>query len=170
MSWKCMQCECQIDDDVIETLKSRCFHTDAITKVGVANKGVPYCPTASCIESVMIQVPTTETTNESKSWCEKAIDIVRGNREGVYGPPTQNFETIARMWNTYLRVRPELHFDKESGEFTLSIVAVAHLMMLLKMSRLANDRFHEDSHIDLAGYTDCAENCVKKMKEDSNGV
>jgi hypothetical protein len=97
-----------------------------------------------------------------RSWCEQAIEIVRGNREGTYGKPTRNFETIAKMWNAYLSARPDLHYV--DGRFNLSIVAVAHLMILVKLARLGNDRFHEDSHIDTAGYTDCAQQCVEDMQ------
>lgn len=99
----------------------------------------------------------------STSWCERAIEIVRKNREGVYGPPTRNFDTIAKLWNAYLSVQPDLHF--KNGQFTISTVAVAHLMILMKLARLGNDRFHEDSHIDIGGYLDCAEKCVKELKE-----
>lgn len=61
-----------------------------------------------------------------------------------YGHPAHDFERTAKLWRAY--------FDA-SGQGAVQITGstVAHLMILLKLSRLLNG-YHRDSCVDLAGY------------------
>lgn len=71
---------------------------------------------------------------------DKAKEIIYGDREQVYGHPGKNLELIAQFWSAYLGV--EITADN-----------VCDMMILLKLSRLKNTPDHEDSMVDLIGYT-----------------
>lgn len=83
-----------------------------------------------------------------KGYIDEALAVVRGNREGVYGRPDANFQTIAALWSTWLSMR--LRHD-----IKLDAADVGHLMILMKSARIANSPTHRDSHVDIAGYLDC---------------
>ena len=72
----------------------------------------------------------------------KALELVTGEREADYGTPEENFTRIADMWTAYL--------GKD-----VSPPDVAAMMALVKVARLANTPYHEDSWVDLAGYAAC---------------
>lgn len=74
-----------------------------------------------------------------KEFLEKVGATVDGQREDDYGAPEQNLKRIASLWGTYLGtiVRP--------GD-------VAAMMALLKIARLSQNIYHDDSWLDLAGY------------------
>jgi hypothetical protein len=65
----------------------------------------------------------------------------RGND---YGAVEENWETAAQLWNACLRRK--LKCD-------LSAADVALLLILLKVSRLANSPDHLDSQLDICGYS-----------------
>lgn len=74
---------------------------------------------------------------------QKAIEIITGDREQEYGEPENSFETIAEFWEAYLTARegaPIRDWD------------VAVMMALLKIARIANGKFKEDSYVDAIGY------------------
>ena len=77
----------------------------------------------------------------------EAEKCVCGQREQDYGSPENNFQSIANLWQDYLRC---------TGQ-KVCIVAkdVAMMMALLKVARIAGDYATEDSFIDLAGYAAC---------------
>lgn len=79
--------------------------------------------------------PRTDTLN-------KAEQLITGDRNNQYGPPTQDFERTAKMWEAYLGIPVQAH-------------DVAALMCLLKLSRIAWQPEKQDSWIDLAGYAAC---------------
>lgn len=87
-----------------------------------------------------------------ESFVDEATRIVRGNREGVYGKPTQNFETIAALWSAWLSVRLKTTVGLEAAD-------IGHLMILMKEARLANAPRHRDSMVDIIGYSDCVDMC-----------
>jgi len=89
------------------------------------------------------------------SMVAEALKIVRGNREAVYGDPTQNFKTIAAFWSAWLSVRFKAKIE-------LSPVDVCHLMNCMKLARLANTPDHRDSMVDIVGYVDCADRCLSQ--------
>lgn len=57
-----------------------------------------------------------------------------------YGKPSENFDRIASLWKAY------------TGK-SFSVVDVGMMMMLVKVSRLMESPLHEDSWIDIAGYS-----------------
>ena len=72
----------------------------------------------------------------------KAKECVCSDREEQYGSPEDSFKLIAKLWSAYM--------DK-----SISPTDVAMMMSLLKIARIKENRFHEDSFIDLAGYAAC---------------
>lgn len=79
---------------------------------------------------------------------QTAQTLITGQRQQDYGPPTENFQRIAELWN--VRLRPYL---KEGKEIDGQIVA--ELMILLKVARAVNSPT-EDTYIDIAGYAGIA--------------
>tara|TARA_R110000851_G_scaffold180064_2_gene327232 strand:+ start:1076 stop:1342 length:267 start_codon:yes stop_codon:yes gene_type:complete len=73
---------------------------------------------------------------------ESASDAV-ADREGHYGAPIDNFQTIAELWMAILG-------NKLEGQITAADVAM--MMCCVKLARLKTTPNHEDSAIDLAGY------------------
>lgn len=71
---------------------------------------------------------------------DKAEEIVFGDREKTYGNPSNNLDMIAGLWSAYTGVALNAH-------------DVCHMMILLKVARLANNPGHEDSSVDIVGYT-----------------
>jgi len=57
-----------------------------------------------------------------------------------YGKPSENFERIASLWAAY-----------KSEPFSAQDVGM--MMMLVKISRLMESPLHEDSWVDIAGYS-----------------
>ena len=80
---------------------------------------------------------------------------VCGQRETDYGTPEDNFETIAELWETYLR---RACVD-EAGCVYIDAKDVAMMMVLLKIARIAAGGGKADSWIDLAGYAACGAEC-----------
>lgn len=81
---------------------------------------------------------------------EKAAEIVNGPRPQNYGHPSDNHGCTANLWSAYLERRLGVEID-------LTSIDVCYLMILLKISRLANEPTHLDSLIDIAGYARNAE-------------
>lgn len=68
----------------------------------------------------------------------RAADLICGDREAAYGPPSVNFERISVGWSIVLGVE-------------VSAEQVALCMAWLKIARLVNGP-HEDSYVDGAAY------------------
>tara|TARA_S200002703_G_scaffold155227_1_gene159101 strand:- start:132 stop:470 length:339 start_codon:yes stop_codon:yes gene_type:complete len=66
----------------------------------------------------------------------RAVD----DRGKNYGKPSENFERIASLWGAYTGIK-------------YNVADVGLMMMLVKMSRLIESPMHEDSWVDLAGYS-----------------
>lgn len=73
--------------------------------------------------------------------CEQASKIISGERQGQYGAPENSFAVIADLWNGYLRTDRGL----TPGD-------VANMMALMKIARISNGVFKEDSYVDAIGY------------------
>lgn len=73
---------------------------------------------------------------------EDARKCVCGEREGQYGSPENNFQTIAELWGIYC-------------EREFSAVDVAVMMALLKVARIKSDPTKVDSWVDGCGYLAC---------------
>lgn len=84
-----------------------------------------------------------------------AEKCVCGQREQDYGTPEDNFETIAELWETYLR---RACVDEAGGVY-IDANDVAMMMALLKIARIAAGSGKADSWIDLAGYAACGAEC-----------
>jgi hypothetical protein len=84
-----------------------------------------------------------------------AEKCVCGQRETDYGTPEDNFETIAELWETYLR---RACVDEAGGVY-IDANDVAMMMALLKIARIAAGGRKADSWIDLAGYAACGAEC-----------
>jgi len=90
--------------------------------------------------------------NQAKpmSVLQEAHTIIYGEREKTYGNPSKNLDTIAAFWTNFLGARGLVCSS-------LSADDVAHMMILLKVARLANDPYHRDSLVDVCGYAALAE-------------
>lgn len=73
---------------------------------------------------------------------QRAADIVDGDRDEQYGDPEDSFEAIATMWSAYL-------------QHEIDPVDVSMMMVLLKAARVAGNKAHIDSFVDIAGYAAC---------------
>jgi hypothetical protein len=76
----------------------------------------------------------------------EAERIIQGDRERVYGDPGYNMRNIAAIWTAILRkvLLPGVELTAEQ---------VCLCMAGVKLARLANKPDHEDSQVDLCGYT-----------------
>ena len=83
---------------------------------------------------------------------KEANAIIYGDREKTYGHPSKNLETIAVMWNAYLKA-------KSTKGNSLNAKDVAAMMMLVKVARFANDPTHRDNLVDICGYAALIERC-----------
>ena len=75
---------------------------------------------------------------------QKAIEVINGERQDVYGNPEDSFELIAQYWNLYLNGTGDKSVD-------LGCEDVALMMVLFKIARESNQR-KDDNVIDAAGY------------------
>lgn len=96
---------------------------------------------------------------ERKMLLDHAALITSTDRNKDYGNPEDNFANIATYWTAYVK--------QSSGiEITFSAQDIAHMMILMKMARLATNPSHYDSLVDVAGYAACAADC----RDDANPV
>jgi hypothetical protein len=90
---------------------------------------------------------------------QQAASLITGTRQQDYGPPVENFQRIANLWNDHM----------QTNIFTPR--KVAELMLLLKMARTIQSPT-EDSYVDAIGYAAIAgefaelERLAKKAEED----
>ena len=99
---------------------------------------------------------------EKVSILKIAHDIINGRRAQDYGDVRTSFNQIADLWSVYLNRHAERPDTKIlSNTIELTGEDVANLMILMKVSRAQNG-FHLDSYVDIAGYA----GCVEKLQED----
>lgn len=72
-----------------------------------------------------------------------AEEIINGQRAKDYGDARENHQRIADMWNVYLKKSPDEELSPED---------VGIMMILLKIARLMENGYHEDTVVDIAGY------------------
>ena len=87
-----------------------------------------------------------------------ALSITSNDRNKAYGNPEDNFQNIADYWNTYLTQRA----GGGTVEFRFTSQDVPHMMILMKMARLATNPGHYDSLVDIAGYAACGADCQER--------
>ena len=101
---------------------------------------------------ILIKVDKEDRQQDiTETIAEKAKKIVYGDREKTYGDPGRNLRMIAGMWSAYLgiEITPE---------------QVCDMMVQLKIARLKSSPDHEDSKVDIIGYTLLKE----RLKENEN--
>lgn len=104
-----------------------------------------------------------EKKSERELLLNKAAEAVLKERNNLYGPPTQDFERIAKIWDILFNSpKPGHHFQSHH---------VAMAMIVLKLSRLTWAPGHFDSWVDIAGYAACGWECaVEEAKGGSKEV
>lgn len=117
---------------------------DGRTKKGEALKAAMTAATANGVPDSSIPVGVTVHPRE-KTVLEEAHDMIYGDREGDYGPPSKNLGDIANFWEMYLH-------GKYGAEFPIGKEDVCHMMVLLKMARSFNGPEKRDTFVDMAGY------------------
>ncbi|GAK61769.1 Gp59 protein [Candidatus Vecturithrix granuli] len=121
----------------------------------------------------MTDVSNTEI-KPSKTVLMEAENIINGERRQQYGAVLESFQQVADFWSTYIErhVRKFIANYNERRDYTAAIVPpvplvslsgedVANMMILMKTSRAQNG-FHRDSYVDIAGYS----GCVEKMQDE----
>lgn len=86
---------------------------------------------------------------------QSALNIVNGNR---YGTVENNFDTIAKLWNSYLGYRMNSCIKGKD---------VAVMMILLKLARIASGHNKTDNWIDIVGYAACGGE-IESLEESTN--
>lgn len=89
---------------------------------------------------------------------DEATTLITGDRNNVYGPPTQDFDRTAGMMNA---------FGFSVNGKPLEGHHVAIFMILLKTSRLAWTPDKRDSWVDAAGYAGCGYECAVTEQENN---
>ena len=110
------------------------------------------------VEQHVVQKLARDPATQRELLLREAESLVCGSRNTAYGDPEDNFRNIADSWNVFMwqrdpATRSRLHFGPQD---------VAHMMILLKLARLATNPAHRDSLVDIAGYAACAADCQKK--------
>lgn len=88
---------------------------------------------------------------------DEAKQLITGDRNNAYGPPTQDFKRTAGM-------ATEFGFSVNGGPMKSHHVAI--FMVLLKMSRLAWTPTKRDSWVDTCGYAGCGYECAITEEEE----
>lgn len=83
---------------------------------------------------------------------KEADTIINGDREKTYGHPSKNLAAIAAYWSIHINT-------KYNKNITLTVDDVCGMMVLMKQARLANDPYHHDSMVDIAGYIALQNKC-----------
>ena len=103
----------------------------------------------------------TNWTPREPSIREQVLDeakrIVTSDRNVQYGPPEENFQTIAELWTTYLQRRGLLDPFQDIAPFDTAIMQV-----LVKVARVGVSPTKNDHYVDMAGYAAAAAQCAVK--------
>lgn len=91
------------------------------------------------------------STSVRASVLDEAKQLITGDRNNQYGPPTQDFDRTAGMASA---------FGFQVNGQPLQGHHVAIFMMLLKVSRLAWTPAKRDSWVDASGYAGCGAECA----------
>lgn len=87
------------------------------------------------------------------------------SRRGEYGQPSNNLDLISKFWEMYLMTRQESINRQQKRVATAPYLMdgedVSMMMILMKVARHANKR-KIDNLIDIAGYADCADECMEE--------
>lgn len=94
---------------------------------------------------------------------DEAKQLIMGDRNVQYGPPTADFQRIAGLLNVLGYRAP--------GDRPIYMHDVAVLVMMVKFSRMVHSPAKRDTWADIAGYAGCGWECiVEEIKDgDLNG-
>ena len=84
----------------------------------------------------------------AKDFCERAGELVSGDRQNTHGDKRRNFDNIAQLWNGYLKIRrdPQAPLDARN---------VGQMFVLVKIARGELGAYNEDDALDQVGYSLC---------------
>lgn len=102
--------------------------------------------------------PKSEIAGVREGILRDAMDCVCHDRQTRYGGPERSFQTIARLWNTYIEGK---------GSNFLNAMDVAAMMALMKIARIATGANHRDNWVDLAGYAACGGEIESEIEQDA---
>lgn len=92
---------------------------------------------------VKTQTPVQEVVPPRVEALREAARLINSERNKQYGPPSENFDRIARLWSVILGI-----------DVTMEDVSMC--MVALKMARYASKSgYQPDTWIDIAGYAGC---------------
>jgi hypothetical protein len=140
------------------------------------NCRVPNCPWQSDSFRHHLDLPDgwtvtpIDTVDPGQTVLDEAQRLIYGDRQQDYGPPTDSFLSIARLWDAYLATRYQAGlraaFDLDPHVVVhlapLTPTDVAHMMILLKVSRNTTGGYKRDNPVDIAGYA----GCIERVEED----
>ncbi len=89
-------------------------------------------------------------------FCEKAAELVAGDRRETHGDFVEGFATIAAYWNTYLG-------DRLGDGPALNEKDVGCMLVLLKMQRTSAGKHNPDDYVDICGYSGGAGEAANKI-------
>ena len=89
---------------------------------------------------------------------QSALEAVTGPRNADYGPPTEDFQTQAELFSSYLS-RTNRH------QVYVTASDIAALMILVKIARQAHCP-KPDNWLDAAGYAACGAECDAAIAEE----
>lgn len=101
--------------------------------------------------------PTQQS--ERRQILAEASDLIDGERNFEYGPPTGDFVAISDMWTAYIR-RVFAGHKGDLADFAFRPHDVAVFIALMKISRIGWSPTKRDHWVDLAGYAGCGWECV----------
>jgi len=105
----------------------------------------------------MAESKSAGTDVPKRSILMEAEEIINGQRRKDYGSVTESFENVGNLWSEYLQRHMNANLISDGYSFiNLKGEDVANLMILMKISRAQNG-FHRDSYVDIAGYAGCVE-------------
>lgn len=91
---------------------------------------------------------------------DEARNTINGPRAATYGPAIESFESIGRLWTTYL---DRIDYNKDNTDLTPE--DVANMMILMKVSRAASGEYHRDNYVDIIGYAGLASQMIEGTKK-----
>lgn len=109
-------------------------------------------------QEAIVEGINDELGEEPQTVLEEAQSLIYGDREGDYGPPTNSFNSIAGLWTAYLDAKyatltEQLGDDLDEEDVALTPTDVAHMMILLKISRsVTGGKYKRDNVVDGCGY------------------
>lgn len=93
--------------------------------------------------------PQPTPVKSARDIATRAASLVGGDRERDHGKKADNFNRIAKMWQTYLDIR-------RHPSAPLDAVDVGHMMSIMKVARTQSGALNVDDYVDGAGYMACA--------------